>query len=232
MSGAVEDPKQVVGHEAVDRYVEDGMVLGLGTGSTAYWMVRRIGELLAAGELRDVRGIPTSERTAELAEEFGVPLLTLSEARPDLTLDGADEVSRDLDVLKGWGGALLREKIVAASSHNGLVIVVEDSKVVESAGKGPVPVEVEPFGWEATLDALASLGCEATLRTDDLDASQPFVTDGGHYTVDCLFEEIPEPDALQTEIKRIPGAIETGLFLGIVRAAVVGHADGVEILEA
>jgi ribose 5-phosphate isomerase A len=232
LSGAVENPKRVVAHEAVNRYVEDGMVLGLGTGSTAYWVVRRIGELLAVGELRSVRGIPTSERTVALAKEFGVPLLTLSEARPDLTLDGADEVSRDLDVLKGWGGALLREKIVAASSRDGLVIVADGSKMVESVGKGPVPVEVEPFGWEATMDALASLGCDATLRTEDFDSDRPFVTDGGHYTVDCLFDAIPDPDALQTEIKRIPGVIETGLFLGIARAAVVGHADGVEVLRS
>jgi len=229
LSGAVEDPKRVVAHEAVDRYVEDGMILGLGTGTTAYWVVRRIGELLAAGELRGVRGIPTSERTVALAKEFGVPLLTLSESRPDLTLDGADEVSRGLDILKGWGGALLREKIVAASSRDGLVIVADGSKLVESVGKGPVPVEVEPFGWEATLDALASLGCDATLRTED--PRRPFVTDGGHYTVDCLFDAIPDPDALQTEIKCIPGAIETGLFLGIARAAVVGGADGVEVFE-
>ena len=225
----MEDPKRVVAHEAVERYVEAGMVLGLGTGTTAYWVVRRVGELLAAGELRGVRGIPTSERTVALAKEFGVPLLTLSEARPDLTLDGADEVSRDLDVLKGRGGALLREKIVAASSRDGLVIVAEDSKLVESVGKGPVPVEVEPFGWEATLEALASLGCDATLRTEDSDPRRPFVTDGGHYTVDCLFDAIPEPDALQTEMKHIPGAIETGLFLGIAHAAVVGRADGIEI---
>lgn len=229
MSGAVKNPKRVVAHEAVDRYVEDGMVLGLGTGTTAYWVVRRVGELLATGELRGVRGIPTSERTVALTKEFGVPLLTLSESRPDLTLDGADEVSRGLDVLKGWGGALLREKIVATSSRDGLVIVAEDSKLVESVGKGPVPVEVEPFGWEATLEALASLGRDATLRTDDSDPRRPFVTDGGHYTVDCHFDAIPEPDALQTQMKRIPGVIETGLFLGIACAAVVGHADGIEI---
>jgi ribose 5-phosphate isomerase A len=125
----------------------------------------------------------------------------------------------------------LREKIVAASSRDGLVIVADGSKLVESVGKGPVPVEVEPFGWEATLDALASLGCDATLRTEDSDPRRPFVTDGGHYTVDCLFDAIPEPDVLQTEMKRIPGAIETGLFLGIARAAVVGGADGVEVFE-
>ena len=229
--GEMEDLKRAAAHEAVERYVEAGMVLGLGSGTTASWAVRRIGELLAGGKLRDVRGIPTSEHTAALAWEAGVPLVSLADARPDLTIDGADEIDADFNVIKGLGGALLREKIVAASSRDGLVIVADGSKLVGAVGNGPLPVEVEPFGWEATLDALASLGCEPELR---LVETQPFVTDGGHYTIDCLFSGIPDPAALEVEIKRIPGALECGLFVGLARAAVVSRGEaegGTEVIE-
>ena len=213
---------------AVDGYVTSGMIVGLGTGSTASWAVKRIGELLSRGSLRDVRGIPTSERTARLAGESSIPLLTLSEARPDLTIDGADEVSPDLGVLKGRGGALLREKIVAAASRNGLVVVADGTKSVEALGRGPLPVEVEPFGYETTLEALGALGCEPQLRlTDD---GEPFVTDGDNYTVDCAFRSIPDPAALETEIKRIPGALECGLFVSLARTAFVAREDGVSVL--
>jgi ribose 5-phosphate isomerase A len=225
----MEDLKRAAAHEAVERYVVDGMVLGLGTGTTAFWAVRRIGELLAGGELRDVRGIPTSEHTAALAREVGVPLVSLAEARPDLTIDGADEIDSRLNVIKGLGGALLREKIVASSSRDGLVIVADGSKSVDILGNGPLPVEVEPFGWEATLDALARLGCEPKLR---LVKTHPFVTDGGHYTVDCFFPYIQNPEVLEVEIKRIPGALECGLFVGFVRKALVARETRVEVMEA
>jgi ribose 5-phosphate isomerase A len=220
------DAPERAAKRAVDEYVESGMVVGLGTGFAASHAVRRLGELLAAGELRGVRGIPTSARTADLAEEVGIPLVTLAEARPVLTIDGADEIEPGLALIKGRGGALLREKIVAHAGQNGLIVVAGESKLVDSLGEGTLPVEVEPFGWEATLDALTSLGRNARLRTEA--PNQPFVTDGGHYTVDCLFDEIPDPEALEARMKRIPGVIETGLFIGLVRAAVVGRADGVE----
>ncbi len=213
---------------AVDGYVTSGMIVGLGTGSTASWAVKRIGELLSDGSLRDVRGIPTSERTARLAGESSIPLLTLSEARPDLTIDGADEVSPDLGVLKGRGGALLREKIVAAASRNGLVVVADGTKSVEALGRGPLPVEVEPFGYETTLEALGALGCEPQLRLTS--EGEPFVTDGDNYTVDCAFRSIPDPASLETEIKRIPGALECGLFVGLARTAFVAREDGVSVL--
>ncbi|HET7478196.1 MAG TPA: ribose-5-phosphate isomerase RpiA [Rubrobacteraceae bacterium] len=230
--GEIGDLKRIAAYEAVDSNVRSGMTVGLGTGSTASHAVRRVGELLSGGELSGVRGIPTSERTAALAAEVGIPLVTLAEARPDLTIDGADEISPSLDVIKGYGGALLREKIVAASGREGLVIVADASKLKDPLGDGPLPVEVEPFGWQATFDALASLGCEPKLRTDSQDPSRPFVTDGGHYTVDCLFPSITEPAALETEIKRIPGALECGLFVGIAYAAYVAHEDRTEVLEA
>ena len=232
MTETSEELKRRAGYEAVDRYVRSGMIVGLGTGSTSSWAVRRIGELLTAGELSDLRGLPTSERTAELAQENGISLVSLSDARPDLTIDGADEISPSLDVIKGRGGALLREKIVARAGSEGLVVIADDSKLVDVLGEGTLPVEAEPFGWEATFDALVSLGCEASLRMDESDENRPFVTDGGHYTIDCIFPSIPDPATLEKEIKSVPGALECGLFVDVVRAVVVAHADDIEVMEA
>lgn len=230
--GAAERLKRDAAYAAVDRYVESGMTVGLGTGTTAAFVVERIGRLIIDGTLRDVRGIPTSEQTSALAREFSVPLVGLSDARPTLTVDGADEISPDLTVIKGRGGALLREKIVAAASERGVIIVADASKRVDALGEGPLPVEVEPFGWETTLEALGVLGCEPELRLDKADPQHPFVTDGGHYTADCLFPGIPDPASLEAEIKRIPGALECGLFVGLVHATVVASEGGVQVTEA
>ena len=225
--------KQEAAHAAVERFVESGATVGLGSGTTSAFVVRRIGELLAAGELRDVRGVPTSEGTAALAREAGIPVVPLAEARPSLTLDGADEIGPGLAVIKGLGGALLREKIVAASSTEGLILVADASKEVDSLGtRAPLPVEVEPFGWHATFDALAALGCEPRLRMDAADPAHPFVTDGGHYTADCALEKIEDPATLEAAIKAIPGALECGLFVGLAQAAVVAGDHGVRVLES
>ncbi len=231
---AGDDPKRAAARAAVERFVESGTTVGLGSGSTSAFVVERIGELLAAGELRDVRGIPTSEKTAGLAGEAGIPLDSLADARPGVALDGADEVTAELTAVKGWGGALLREKIVASASQTGLVIVVDDSKEVEVLGsRGPLPVEVEPYGWQVPFENLAALGCEPELRmdADRPDSPEtPFLTDGGHYTVDCAFGPIEDPDALETAIKRIPGVLESGLFVDLARAAVIAGDDGVRIV--
>jgi len=224
--------KREAANTAVERYVESGMVVGLGTGSTATFAVQRIGELVASGELRDLKGVPTSAKTTALANELGIPLATLSEARPLLTIDGTDEVSSDLALIKGRGGALLREKIVASSSEEGLVVVADSTKWVETLGTGPLPVEIDSFGWEVTLEALASLGCEPNLRMDWTDPERPFVTDGGHYTADCQFDSIPDPVSLEIEIKKIPGALECGLFVDIGRAAIVAGERGTQAIEA
>jgi ribose 5-phosphate isomerase A len=224
--------KREAAFAAVERYVESGMVVGLGTGSTATFAVRRIGELVASGELRDISGVPTSARTTALANEMGIPLATLSEARPRFTIDGADEISPDLALIKGRGGALLREKIVASASEEGLIVVADSTKLVDTLGAGPLPVEIDSFGWEATLEALASLGCQPELRMDWTDPGRPFVTDGGHYTADCMFDSITDPASLEVEIKRIPGALECGLFVGLARSAVVAGENGTEIIEA
>src|SRR5918997_5887755 len=151
------------------------MVVGLGTGSTAAFAVKKIGALLADGTLRDIRGVPTSARTAALAREVGIPVVTLAEARPMLSIDGADEIAPDLSLIKGLGGALLREKIVAAATERGLIVIADGSKPVETLGTtAPLPVEVEPFGWEATLESLSTLGCETVLRMDREDPGRPF----------------------------------------------------------
>jgi ribose 5-phosphate isomerase A len=227
-----DEQKREAAFSAVERYVESGMVVGLGTGSTATFAVRRIGELVASGELRDVKGVPTSARTTALANEMGIPLATLSEARPRFTIDGADEISPLLALIKGRGGALLREKIVASASEEGLIVVADSTKLVDSLGAGPLPVEIDSFGWEATLEALASLGGKPELRMDWTDPVRPFVTDGGHYTADCTFDSISDPASLEVEIKRIPGALECGLFVGLARAAVVAGDNGTEVIEA
>src|SRR5215203_5116750 len=208
------------------------MVVGLGTGSTATFAVRRIGELVASGELRNLRGVPTSTKTTALANELSIPLATLSEARPHLTIDGTDEVAPGLALIKGRGGALLREKIVASSSGEGLIVVADSSKTVDTLGAGPLPVEIDTFGWEVTLEALASLGCEPEFRMDWTDPVRPFVTDGGHYTADCTFEKIADPASLEIEVKHIPGALESGLFVGLARAAVVAGEGGTVFIEA
>ncbi len=230
----MEELKRVAAKKAVAEYVESGMVLGLGTGSTAAFVVCRVGELIASGELEDVRGVATSQRTADLAGEVGVPLVTLADARPEVTIDGADEIGPGLALIKGGGGSLLREKVVAHATEpgGGLIVVADGSKLVDSLGEHPLPVEVEPFGWETTLQDLASLGCEPELRMDVKERENPFVTDGGHYTVDCRFASIPDPAGLEREVKSIPGALECGLFVGLTRAAVVSSPDGTEVIEA
>lgn len=227
------DPEKLrsVANAAVDARVQSGMIVGLGTGSTASWAVRRIGELLSSGALENVRGIPTSETTARLAQEVGIPLLSLAEARPEITIDGADEIDPNLALIKGLGGALLREKIVAAASGT-LIVVADDSKLVDALGRDFLPVEVEPFGWESTLEALASLGCEPERRLIDGDPESPFLTDGGHYTVDCTFPSIADPAGLEAEIRRIPGALECGLFVGLAQTAFVAADDGTVVMQA
>src|SRR4028118_663371 len=175
--------KRDAAHAAVERFVHSGATVGLGSGTTSAFVVRRIGELLDAGGLDGVRGVPTSEGTAALARKAGILTVSLAEARPALTLDGADEIGPGLTAVKGLGGALLREKIVAAASTEGLVLVADATKTVDALGtRAPVPVEVDPFGWQATLEALSALGCRPRLRMDAADPQQPFVTDGGPTT--------------------------------------------------
>lgn len=208
--------------------VEDGMVLGLGTGSTAAFVVEALGIRVASG-LRIV-GIPTSERTAEQARGLGIPITTFADYQKiDLTIDGADEVELgSLALIKGLGGALLREKIVAAASRR-LVIVVDQEKLVERLGEhAPVPVEVARFGWQPAAAALEALGCIAERRYAARE--QPFVTDEGHFIIDCRFGPIADPAALEQRIAMTVGTVENGLFVGRRPMVVVASATGVEVL--
>ncbi len=207
--------------EAVD-LVRSGMVLGLGTGSTVRYAIEELGRRISRGELRDVVGVPTSKATERLAREVGVPLVALND-RPavDLTVDGADEVDPRRNLIKGHGGALLWEKIVAWASRE-LVIVADRSKLVDRLGvTRALPVEVVTFGWRVNQRALRELGCEPVLRLGP-DGS-PYTTDEGHYLLDCHFHNgIADPEAVEREIKRHPGVVETGLFLGFDPRVIVG----------
>ena len=208
--------------------VEDGMVLGLGTGSTAAFVVEGLGARVTRG--LKVVGIPTSERTAAHARRLGIPIATFAEhQRLDLTIDGADEVQLGtLDLIKGLGGALLREKIVASASDR-LVIVVDQEKLVERLGEHtPVPVEVTQFGWQATAVALAKLGCVPERRYAA--GEQPFITDGGNYILDCRFGPLADPRAIEKNIAMTVGTVESGLFVRRSSMVLVASTTGVEVL--
>ncbi len=207
--------------------IEDGMVVGLGTGSTASLILEPLAARIRQG-LRIV-GIPTSERTAERARGLGIPLSTLADhARVDLTIDGADEVEiGTLNLIKGRGGALLREKIVASASAR-LVIVADESKLVERLGRGALPIEVVPFEWQSTARRIESLGGGPALRLRPDGGA--FVTDGGHYILDCAFGPISSAGSLDRELNGIVGVVEHGLFLGLADRVGVGKAGGVEVL--
>jgi ribose 5-phosphate isomerase A len=209
--------------EAAAAAVADGMVVGLGTGSTASLVIAALGNRVRQG--LQIVGIPTSARTAELATQSGIPLSTLARhSHIDLTIDGADEVVRaTLDLIKGRGGALLREKIVAGASSR-FLIVVDKTKIVEILGThDPVPVEVIPFGWQATAERLRKAGAEPTLRLDA--QGIPYLTDGGHHILDCQFGPIAEPRNLAAELDGIVGVVEHGLFLGMATQVIVGEDD-------
>ena len=208
-------------------FVEDGDVVGLGTGRAASAFVRALGDRIKAG-LR-VRGIPTSLATERLAGGLGIPLATLDEVETlDITVDGADEVDPQLDVIKGYGGALIREKIVAAASRR-LVILVGPEKLVPVLGtRGRLPVEVVPFGASACARKLRALGYEAQLREAD---GAPVENDNGNAILDCRVGAIHDPVALERSLVEIPGVIGTGLFLGMVETVVIEHPDRVEVRE-
>ncbi len=209
--------------------VRDGMVLGLGSGSTASFAIAALAARVAAG-LR-VAGIPTSEQSAALARRLGVPLTSFAEHRRiDLTIDGADRVERgSLTLLKGRGGALLREKIVASASTR-MVVIVDESKLVDRLGNGTeISVEIVAFGWETVLDRIAATGCVPRLRQAE---TGPFVTDGGNYIADCLFDAMPAPAEAEARLASIVGVLETGLFIGMASRIVVGRVGGgVEVIE-
>ena len=207
------------------RFVKDGQIVGLGTGSTAVYFIRLLGEQVKNG-LR-VRGIPTSERSREQAVGLGVPLTTLDECQEiDVTVDGADEVDAQLRLIKGGGGALLREKIVASATKQ-LVIVADASKRVPVLGRFPLPVEVIKFAQAVVLKKIEALGAEVSLRQEA--DGKPYLTDENNYILDCRFGQIPDADGMARQLSDMPGVVEHGLFIGM--ASVVLVANGSEILE-
>lgn len=221
--------KQSAAESAVAQ-VTDGMIVGLGSGSTAALAVIALGKRVRQG--LHVTGIPTSERTAAQARALEIPLATLAEyPEIDVTIDGADQVeSGSLDLIKGLGGALLREKIVADASKR-LVIVVDETKFVKQLGqRGPVPVEVIPFGWQGAARKLGDLGANAFLRKGP--DGEPFKSDGGHYILDCTFGPIASPQALASELDHIVGVVEHGLFIGLTSEVRVGGAGGVHVFTS
>jgi ribose 5-phosphate isomerase A len=212
--------KQAAARAAVE-LVENGKIVGLGSGSTAALATRFLAERVRAG--LKIVGIPTSQKTAQLAEQLGIPLATLEEhSRIDIDLDGADEIDPQLNLIKGGGGAFLREKIIASISRRFLVIA-DSAKQVERLGKFPLPVEVIPFAQSLIKGEIEALGAEVKLR--QYVYGNPYVTDEGHHVLDCMFGEIADPSALADTLRRIPGVVEHGLFLGMAEMALIGK-DG------
>ncbi len=223
----IEAARTALGH------VEDGMRLGIGTGTTANEFVKLLAEKVADG-LRVV-GVPTSERTASLCVQLGVPLATLDEMpRLDLTIDGTDEVDPHLNLIKGGGGALLREKIVAAASSR-MIVIADETKLVGTLGAFPLPIEINRFGRRATELAIQSaargVGLSCDLRLREMRDGEAFVTDGGHFILDASFGRIPDPRALSAVLHAIPGVVEHGIFLGLAGIAIIAGKDGVKTLH-
>jgi ribose 5-phosphate isomerase A len=218
------DELKRIAAEAAARRVESGQRIGLGTGSTARMFLEALGRRIEAGEVRDVAGVPTSTRTLEAARGTGIPLVTLEEvAELDLAVDGADEVDPSLDLIKGLGGALLREKVVAAASRRFLVIVDEGKLVSRLGERSPVPVEVLSFGWRTTAATIASRGAEVVRRES---RGEPYRTDQENYVLDCRFGLLSDPAALARMLEGIPGVLAHGLFLGMAHEVIVGTPEG------
>lgn len=214
------EAKRLAAEKAVE-FVEDGMIVGLGTGSTVAYAIDKLGELVKQG--LKIRGIATSTRSEKLARERGIDLVTFAGVNQiDLTIDGADEVDPDWNLIKGGGGALLREKIVAAASKR-LIIIVDESKVVQRLGKFPLPVEVVPFGYEVTMRKLTELGYNPQLRTTD---GQPYITDNGNYILDCRMGQLDKPGETHDHLNRMVGVVDNGLFIGYASQVIVGYHNG------
>ncbi|KLA06406.1 ribose 5-phosphate isomerase A [Bacillus cereus group sp. MYBK77-1] len=217
--------KQLAGEYAAN-FVKDGMKVGLGTGSTAYWAIQKLGQRVKEG--LSIQAVPTSKETEALAKQLNIPLILLNDVqRLDLTIDGADEIDSNLQLIKGGGGALLREKIVASSSKE-LIIIADESKFVTRLGTFPLPVEIIPFSWKQTERKIQSLGCQTTLR---LKNNEIFITDNNNMIVDCIFpNHIATPSDLHKRLKMITGVVETGLFVNMTSKAIIGTKNGIQEL--
>ncbi|MCK5458905.1 MAG: ribose-5-phosphate isomerase RpiA [Thermoplasmatales archaeon] len=218
--------KKLAAEKAVE-YIEDGMIVGLGTGSTVEYALIKIGEMIKKG--LKIQGIPTSLRTKKSATNYGIPLTDLKEHEEiDVTIEGADEVDSNLFLIKGGGGALTREKIIAYHSKK-VIIIIDETKVTKRLGVDfALPVEVTKYGWTATMKTLEDLGCVPNLRTI---TGEPYITDNQNYIIDCDFGKIDEPEVLEKEINLIPGVVENGLFIDLVSEVIVGSKQGLMTLE-
>ncbi|HEX6430081.1 MAG TPA: ribose-5-phosphate isomerase RpiA [Niastella sp.] len=216
-----EEIKQLVAKQAA-QLVQNNMTVGIGTGSTIYWLILELGNRVKQGLF--FRAIPTSKKTAALAAQHNIPLAELNDVDSiDITIDGADEIDPHLQLIKGGGGALLQEKMVAAASRE-LFILADQSKLVQHLGKFPLPLEVIPFGWkQVQRNIRETYNIETTLRIQD---DQPFITDHGHYILDCPFKRIDQPDELMFELNTIPGVVDNGLFINMADLALIGFPDG------
>ena len=219
--------KKLAGEKAVE-HIEDGMIVGLGTGSTVEYTLRKLGQEVRNG--LKIKGIPTSVHTKRIANEENIPLTTLDEnPEIDVTIDGADEVDSNLNLIKGGGGALTREKIIAFNSKK-LIIVIDDSKVVKALGIDfPLPVEVIKFSWAATKKVLEKFDCNVEIR--NVMESEPFISDNGNYILDCEFERIDDPEQLEIDLNCIPGVVENGLFINLANEVIVGGKQGILTLD-
>ncbi len=222
------EPKQRAA-EAALQFVSSGIVLGLGTGSTAKFFIQAVGRAFSDGKIKDIRCMPTSRESERLAREAGLPIASFAEVQHiDLTVDGADEIAPGLNLIKGLGGALLREKLVAQNSRR-LIIIADQSKIVARLGtQSPLPVEVIPFGQEASERFLRSLGCQPMLRRN-ADGS-PFVTDNGNHIFHCKFAGIDNPADLNQKLSQRAGIVESGLFLGLAESAIVADGSSARVL--
>jgi len=243
MALSQDELKKMVGYKAVDDYVKSGMKVGLGTGSTAAFAVERLGNLLKDGTLKDIIAVPTSVRTKEQAEELGIPLVTLDEeSHLDVAIDGADDVDDDLNLVKGGGGALLREKMVEVCADK-FIVIVDESKIGKGLGPGfPIPVEITPFCHGHTLRKIGELpslaGCKPVLRlgsssNNQVDGDEPAVTDNGNYIVDLHFDEpLKDAVAAANELKATVGVVDHGLFIDMTTAVIIAGKDGITVKEA
>ena len=222
-----EELKKLAGEKAVE-YIEDGMIVGLGTGSTVKYTLEKLGEEVKNG--LKIKGIPTSVHTKRIAKEKNIPLTTLDEnPEIDITIDGADEVDSNLNLIKGGGGALTREKIIAFNSKE-LIIIIDDSKIVKALGIDfPLPVEVIKFSWAATKKVIEKFGCNVEIRK--IMESEPFISDNGNYILDCDFERIDDPQQLEIDLNCIPGVVENGLFVNLADKVIVGGKQGILTLD-
>lgn len=220
-----EQEKRSAGEKSVD-FIKDGMTVGLGTGSTVYWLIQKLGKRVSEG--LKVKCIPTSIHTERLAMNLEIPIVTFNEIdKIDIAIDGADEVDKDLNVIKGGGGALVREKIIAEFADQ-FIVIVDQKKLSEQLGKHFLPVEVTPFGWQATAKYIANLGCQVKLREED---EKIFVSDNDNYILDCYFEKIEDAAKLNEKIKMITGVVDTGLFIDMVDLCIVGKGSDTEIIK-